>query len=92
MDMIEDWDPNLKVILVKIAIRDDANTQQIRTICRKMGRRYDDKPLIQAQRPPQLQKNHTKKGQGSPEIDKLRQELIAVLNTKIWFNPINQCV
>lgn len=44
--MIEDWDPNLKVILVKIAIRDDANTQQIRTICRKMGRRYDDKPLI----------------------------------------------
>lgn len=31
---------------MRIAIRDDAKPYQIKIICRKLGRTYDDKPLI----------------------------------------------
>lgn len=50
--MTERWNPHLRMLLVKIAIRDDAQAQQIRNICCKMGLRYDDKPLVEVSKPP----------------------------------------
>jgi hypothetical protein len=44
--MIEQWDYNLRLILLKAAIRNEIKTQQIRFICRKMNRRFEDKPFI----------------------------------------------
>lgn len=69
--MIEQWDPNLRLILIKIAIRSEVKSQQIRFICRKMGRRFEDKPFIDMLEPPSQKKDEVYCD--TPEVNKLRQ-------------------
>ena len=47
-EQLKYWDKNLLVLLVRIAIKGISSVcpMQIRLICVKIGRRYEDKPLI----------------------------------------------
>ena len=86
--MMKNWEVNIMILLIRIAVRDDATTQQIRSVCWRMGRRFDDKPLVEIPKRPGLGREGRRVN--NPEINAMRAELLSVLNNKIWYNQVNQ--
>ena len=86
----EDWEVNIKILLVRIAVRDDVTTQHIRNVCWYMNRRFDDKPLVEI--PKGYRRPNETSRVSTPELNKFRADLLSVLHSKIWFNEVNLAI
>ncbi len=86
-EMMKDWNPNLKGILIKLAVRNEIKSHHIKMVCKRVGRKFSDKPILEIMQPPPLKDDE--KICETVQIKNLKQELLEVLNTKVQFN--NYC-